>query len=101
MERGPHPTKRLEQLTAGLSGARFFSTPDADEGFWQLGRTETSSKLCTFIIPWGRFRFVRLLFGLINAGDEFQRLTDNMLARTDGLLRGLGINRGAEPRAPV
>lgn len=50
-----------------------------------MGLTQASSKLCTFITPWGRFRFVRMPFGLVNASDEFQRLTDNMFAGMDGV----------------
>ena len=85
IERGTHPTKRLEQVAAKLHGAILFSTLDADEGFWQVPLDEESSKLCTFITPWGRFRFTRMPYGLVNASDEFQRLTDNLFADIEGV----------------
>lgn len=85
IERGPHPTKRLEQIAARLSGAKLFSTLDADEGFWQVPLDLASSKLCTFITPWGRYRFIKMPYGLINASDEFQRLTDSLFSELDGV----------------
>ena len=47
---------------------------------------EASSHLCTFIIPYGRFRFFRVPYGLITATDEFQRVTDELFGDIQGTI---------------
>lgn len=59
----------IDEIKNSLSGAHFFSTLDANKGFYMLKLDEASSKLCTFITPEGRYRFLRLPFG-INAAPE-------------------------------
>ena len=85
IQRGPHPTKRLEQISSRLSGAKFFSTLDADEGFWQVRLDDQSSRLCTFTTPWGRYRFLRMPYGIVCASDVFQRLTDELFGDIEGV----------------
>lgn len=59
----------LEDTKSQLYNAKYFSTLDANSGFWTIPLDEYSSKLCTFITPFGRYRFLRLPFG-INAAPE-------------------------------
>lgn len=59
----------IDEIKSKLSGSKFFSTLDANSGFWVIPLDDESSKLCTFITPFGRYRFLRLPFG-INAAPE-------------------------------
>lgn len=61
----------LDEIAANLSGARFFSHLDASKGFYMIVLDEASSKLCTFATPFGRFRFLRLPFGINSASEVF------------------------------
>ncbi|XP_037574334.1 uncharacterized protein K02A2.6-like [Dermacentor silvarum] len=70
----PHP----EELFASLSGSTVFSILDAKSAFWQLALDEASSRLCTFTTPWGRYRFVRVPFGLAIAPELFQQAIDEV-----------------------
>lgn len=66
----PHfPFPNIEDCKAKLSGSKYFSSLDANSGFWMIPLSEQSSKLCTFNTPFGRYRFLRLPFG-INAAPE-------------------------------
>ena len=49
----------VEQTLAQISGAKYFSKLDANSGFWQIQLAHESSKLTTFITPFGRFAFNR------------------------------------------
>lgn len=51
--------------------------------------TNESSYLTTFITPYGRYRFLRLNFGLKSAQDEYQRKIDYWTCYAD--LRGVGV----------
>ncbi|XP_055841107.1 uncharacterized protein LOC129908549 [Episyrphus balteatus] len=59
----------IDEIKSKLSGSKFFTTLDANSGFWVIPLDDESSKLCTFITPFGRYRFLRLPFG-INAAPE-------------------------------
>ena len=50
-----------------------FSTFDVKNGFWHIELDDESSKLTTFNTPFGRYRRLRLPFGLSSAPEEFQR----------------------------
>lgn len=66
----PHyPFPNIEDCKAKLVGSKYFTALDANSGFWMIPLDEASSKLCTFNTPFGRYRFLRLPFG-INAAPE-------------------------------
>lgn len=64
----------IEEIKAKLYGCKFFTKLDAASGFWSIPLSQESSKLCTFITPFGRFRFLRLPFGINAAPEIFHSL---------------------------
>ena len=56
---------------AQFAGAKVLSKLDAKSGFWQLKLTPSSSQLCTFATPFGRYRFKRLPFGIKSAPEVY------------------------------
>ena len=58
---------------AQFSGAKWFSKLDASSGFWQMKLDEESSKLCTFNTPEGRYRFLRLPYGILSAPEVYHK----------------------------
>lgn len=63
----------LDDVTSKLSGAQFFSTLDCKQGFFQLKLHEDSTDLCTFNTVFGRFKFLRMPFGISSASEVFHR----------------------------
>ena len=72
----------VEHTLGQLAGAKIFSKLDANSGFWQLKLSEESSLLTTFITTFGRFRYLRLSYGITSAPEHFQR---RMLEVLEGL----------------
>ena len=64
---------KVETTLAQLSGAKVFSKLDANSGFWQIPLADESNLLTTFITPFGCFCFNKVLFGISNAPEIFQR----------------------------
>ena len=57
---------------------------DAKSGFLQIKLDEESSYLTCFNTPFGRYRWLRLPFGLKCAPEIFQRIMDQMIEGIDG-----------------
>ncbi|KAL1446555.1 hypothetical protein WDU94_005570 [Cyamophila willieti] len=72
----------LDEVLPELKDAKLFSTVDARRGFWQVGLTKESSKLTAFWTPFGKYRYLRLPFGISTAMEIFQQ---KMLEVTAGL----------------
>nr|XP_054591203.1 uncharacterized protein K02A2.6-like [Nothobranchius furzeri] len=62
-----------EDVRSRLAGKSIFTILDEKDGYWQIKLDESSSKLCTFNTPWGRYRFLRLPFGIKSASEVFQQ----------------------------
>lgn len=61
----------INEITSKMKGAKFFSTLDATNGFYHIALDENSTKLCTFGTPYGRYKFLRLPFGIKVAPEVF------------------------------
>ena len=81
-----HPLPAVDQTLAQLAGAQFFSTLDANSGFWQIPLDPQSALLTTFITPSGRFCFHRLPFGITSAPEHFQRRMSHILSGIPGVV---------------
>ena len=66
------PLPTVEDTLTKLRGSKIFSTLDLASGFWQIPLEEEASHLTTFITPFGRYRFLRLPFGITSAPEIFQ-----------------------------
>ena len=67
------PMSTIEDIATRLHGSKWFSTLDANSGYFQIRLTEDSSKLTTFNTPFGRYRYLRMPMGLKCAAELFQR----------------------------
>jgi len=56
-----------------LDKAKVFSTVDLKCGFWQVLLDDESADLTTFNTRSGRYRWLRMPFGISSAPEEFQR----------------------------
>ncbi|XP_052567674.1 uncharacterized protein K02A2.6-like [Culex pipiens pallens] len=72
LKRPNHQFVTLDEVLPELGKARVFSTVDAKKGFWHVVLDEPSSKLTTFWTPFGRYRWIRLPFGVAPAPEIFQ-----------------------------
>ena len=70
--RDHYPTPTVEEIVPKLAGAKIFSKLDARNGYWNVMLDEESSYLTTFNTPIGRYRFLRMPFGLRMSQDVFQ-----------------------------
>lgn len=73
LKRPHYQIPTVNELLPELANAKIFSTVDAKSGFWQVKLDEQSSRLTTFWTPYGRYRWLRMPFGISPAPEIFQR----------------------------
>jgi phospholipid-translocating ATPase len=66
--------------------SRYFAKIDAIHGYFQVPLDEDSSRLTTFLLPSGRFRYLGAPMGLNTSSDEFCCRTDQAVAGLQGWL---------------
>ena len=81
------PTR--EDLMGEFAGAKYFTKLDASSGYWHIRLDEQSSKLTTFNTPYGRFRFLRLPFGLKSAGEVFHKKVAMVFENIEGVVTSM------------
>lgn len=74
-----------EEIFAKVSGSTVFSTLDAMSGFMQIELDEQSSYLCTFGTCFGRWRFLRLPYGVTSSPEVFQRTLAEHFSGMEGV----------------
>ena len=84
IKREHHPMKTIEDVVSDIPKAKIFSVLDAKSGFLQIQLDEKSSYLTTFNTPIGRYRWLRLPFGIKSAPEIYQKIMDNMIAGIKG-----------------
>lgn len=85
IQRPHYPMRTLEDILPKLTDAKFFTKLDARSGYWAIKLEKESSFLTTFNTPFGRYRFLRLPFGLKSSQDEFQRKMDECFEGLEGV----------------
>ena len=75
-----HPFLSVEDIVQCIpAGTAFFAKMDAIHGYFQLALDEESSRLTTFLLPSGRYRYLRAPMGLSSSSYEWCRHSDAML----------------------
>jgi hypothetical protein len=80
VKRPVHPFPSTGDILQGISaGSTWFAKLDAVHGYFQVPLDDESSYLTTFLLPSGRYRYLRAPMGLCSSGDEFCRRSDEVL----------------------
>lgn len=85
IQREHYKIPTFDELTQNLKDSKYFTILDANKGFWQIRLNEKASKLTTFATQFGRFRFLRLPFGLSCAPEIFQKTFSNAFLGISGI----------------
>ncbi|XP_011859337.1 PREDICTED: uncharacterized protein LOC105556835 [Vollenhovia emeryi] len=77
----------VDEIAGRLSNKQYFTVLDMKDGYWQVEVDSPSADLLTFGIPFGRYQFVRLAFGICSAPEVFQKKNYEVF----GDIKGVGV----------
>ena len=66
-------------MYAKLKGAKVFSTIDFRSGYYHIALSKDSRAKTAFVIPFGKYKFLMVPFGLDQAPAYFQLLMNQVL----------------------
>ena len=69
----------MDDLVDQLGGAKYISTLDLTQGYWQVPVAQHAQHKTAFATPFGLYQFRRMPFGLQGAMATFQRMMDKLL----------------------
>ena len=85
INRNYFPMPTLDDVLSELDRAKVFSLCDAKDGFLQVKLTPVSSDLTTFWTLFGKYKWLRMPFGLSSSPEEFQRRLSETLEGLEGV----------------
>ena len=80
LRRKPFPLPKISDLLQKLEGFSFATAIDLSMGYYHVKLDKESSKLCTTILPWGKYQYLRLPMGIKNSPDIFQNIINDVMA---------------------
>jgi hypothetical protein len=72
IKRKPFPLPKIQDLLLKLEGFQYATSLDLNMGYYHIELSPDSKKLCTIVLPWGKYEYQRLPMGLCNSPDIFQ-----------------------------
>ena len=74
-----HPLPKIDEMYAKLKGAKVFSTIDLRSGYHHIALGKSSRAKTVFVMPFGKYEFLMVPFGLAQAPAYFQLLMNKVL----------------------
>jgi hypothetical protein len=79
IKRKPFPLPKISDLLRKLSGFKYATEIDLNIGYYHITLDLESQKMCTTILPWGKYQYKRLPMGGKTSPDIFQRIMYELL----------------------
>ena len=79
IKRKPYPIPKIQNLLLQLEGFQYATSLDLNMGYYHIELSPDAKKLCTIVLPFGKFEYQRLPMGLCNSPDIFQEKMYNLM----------------------
>jgi RNase H-like domain found in reverse transcriptase/Reverse transcriptase (RNA-dependent DNA polymerase)/Integrase zinc binding domain len=78
LHRKPFPLPKISDILQRLAGFTYATAIDLSMGYYHIPLDEESQKLCTTILPWGKYQYQRLPMGVKCGPDVFQAIVTDI-----------------------
>ena len=79
IKRKPFPIPKIQDMLLKLEGFQYATSLDLNMGYYHIELNPDSRKLCTIVLPWGKYEYLRLPMGLCNSPDIFQEKMSTLM----------------------
>ena len=80
IKRKPFPIPKIHDLLLKLEGFKYATSLDLNMGYYHIELSPFSKKLCTIVLPWGKYEYQKLPMGLSNSPDIFQEKMNELFS---------------------
>ena len=80
LKRKPWPLPKIVETLQELEGFTYCSQLDLNMGYYTIRLDPSSSKICTIILPWGKYSYQRLPMGVTGSPDIFQEKMSGLMS---------------------
>jgi hypothetical protein len=79
IKRKPFPIPKIQDILQKLEGFMWATKLDLNMGYYHMVLSPNASCLCTIVLPWGKYEYLRLPMGLCNSPDIFQEKMSELM----------------------
>ena len=79
IKRKPFPLPKISDLLRKLTGFKWATAIDLSMGYYHIPLDKEAMKLCTTILPWGKYQYRKLPMGIKTSPDIFQKIMNDLL----------------------
>jgi hypothetical protein len=80
IKRKPYPIPLIQDILLKLEGFKYATSLDLNMGYYHIKLDPQSRKLCTIVLPWGKYEYDSLPMGLNNSPDVFQEKISTLMS---------------------
>ncbi|XP_068213208.1 uncharacterized protein [Palaemon carinicauda] len=81
----PEPMVTADDVFARLSESNFFTKIDFTKGYWQIKVRSEDVPKTAFVTPDGQYEFLKMPFGMVNAGATYVKCMQTLLKGLDNV----------------
>ena len=81
--RTPFPIPKISTTLQELEGFTFATALDLNMGYYTIRLDGDAQKICTIILPWGKYSYQRLPMGIAGSPDIFQEKMTGLMEQLD------------------
>ena len=79
VKRTPFPLPKIQDMLLKMEGFQYATSLDLNMGYYHIKLDASSRKLCTIVLPWGKYEYNALPMGLCSSCDIFQEKMSELM----------------------
>ena len=83
LARKPFPLPKITTILQEVEGFKYATSLDLNMGYYIIRLDADSQKICTIILPWGKYSYLRLPMGIAGSPDLFQEKMSGLMEDLD------------------
>ena len=77
--RTPYPIPKISSVLQEMEGFSYATALDLNMGYYTIRLDPDAQKICTIVLPWGKYSYQRLPMGISGSPDFFQEKMTNLM----------------------